>query len=422
MIAAPIPANEAQRLADLRALRILDTPPEERFDRIVRLTARVFQAPIAYIALVDSDRQWFKAKCGLSTDSTGRDISFCGHAIVNDGPLIIPDAHRDERFRDNPLVVGPPHVRFYAGHPLRGPSGHNIGTLCLAAPVPRELNPGERVLFADLAALAEHELNMVDLIQAQRALIETQDALLAAQQRLAAELAEATAYLRSLLPPKLEGPIRTDWSFVTSSQLGGDLFGYHWLDDRRLAIYLHDVCGHGVGASLLSTTVHNALRRQTLPDVKFDEPSEVLAGLNRAFPMEENNDKFFTIWYGVYDAESRMLRYGSAGHPPALLFCGQDERALQPGNLMIGVSAGETFETHSAQVPPGSRLYVYSDGVSEVPKAGGGLLNLEGLIELLARSAAKRGSRVDEVCRQAQLLQGSPDFNDDFSLVEVEFG
>jgi sigma-B regulation protein RsbU (phosphoserine phosphatase) len=421
MIPAPIPANETQRLADLRALRILDTPPEERFDRIVRLAARIFDVPISYIALIDSGRQWFKAKCGLQAESTGRDISFCGHAIVNDGPLVIPDAHRDERFHDNPLVVNPPHVRFYAGHPLHGPAGQSVGTFCLASPAPRDLNLAELATFAELAALAEHELNMVELIQAQQELIATKDALLAAQDRLAAELAEAAAYVRSLLPEKLDGPVRTDWSFVTSSQLGGDLFGYHWLDDRRLAIYLHDVCGHGVGASLLSTTVHNILRRESLPGVRFDEPSEVLAGLNSAFPMDENNDKFFTIWYGVYDASTRMLRYASAAHPPALLSCGHPPRPLEPGSLMIGVSDDVTFATHSEDVPPGSRLYVYSDGVSEVQKTQGGLLNLDGLVELLSRSVGSDGSRVERVRREAELLQGSPEFKDDFSLVEVEF-
>ena len=94
MIPAPIPADDAERIADLRCLKILDTPPEERFDRIVRLAARIFNVPIAYIALLDVDRQWFKAKCGLQVDSTGRDVSFCGHTIVHDGPLIVPDAAR----------------------------------------------------------------------------------------------------------------------------------------------------------------------------------------------------------------------------------------------------------------------------------------------------------------------------------------
>src|SRR5262249_38925287 len=249
--------------------------------------------------------------------------------------------------------------------------------------------------FAELAGLAEHELNMVELIEAQRQLIETKDALLMAQERLAAELAEAAAYVRSLLPPKLEGPVRTDWSLVSSSQLGGDLFGYHWLDEVRLAIYLHDVCGHGVGASLLSTAVYNALRRQTLPGVRFDEPSEVLAALNRTFPMEENNAKFFTIWYGVYDCDTRRLRYGSAAHPPALLLGDRQARPLEPGSLMIGVSDDVTFETHSEELPPGCRLYVYSDGVSEVRKSDGDLLNLDGLVELLGRSADQDGSRVE---------------------------
>jgi sigma-B regulation protein RsbU (phosphoserine phosphatase) len=423
MIPAPIPADEAQRLADLRALKILDTPPEERFDRIVRLATRVYDVPIAYIALVDSDRQWFKAKCGLQEESTARDISFCGHTIVHGGLLIVPDTHDDERFRDNPLVVNPPHVRFYAGYPLHGPNGHYVGTLCLAGPSPRTLSTAEQATFAQLAALAEHELNMVDLIQSQRELIETKDTLLKTQKQLAAELAEAAAFIRSLLPPKLEGPIRTDWTFIASSQLGGDMFGYHWLDDRRLAIYLHDVCGHGVGASLLAIAVYNVLRRESLADVRFDEPSEVLHGLNRAFPMEENGNKFFTIWYGVYETPTRTLRYSSAGHPPALVFNGHPHRPLRLGmpSLMIGASADATFETQSEQVPPGSRLYVYSDGVSEIDKAEGGLLNVDGLVDLLAQVAKEQGSRVDRLLAAARALQGSPEFKDDFSLVEVEF-
>lgn len=423
MIAAPIPANEAERLADLRALKILDTPPEERFDRIVRLATRVYDVPIAYIALIDADRQWFKAKCGLQEESTGRGISFCGHTIVHGGPLIVPDTHLDERFRDNPLVVNPPHIRFYAGHPLNGPSGRCVGTLCLASPSPRTLSTAEQATFAQLAALAEHELNMVDLIQAQRELIETKDILIKTQKLLAAELAEAAAFIRSLLPAKLEGPIRTDWTFIASSQLGGDMFGYHWLDERRLAIYLHDVCGHGVGASLLSIAVYNVLRRESLADVRFGEPAEVLAGLNRAFPMEENGNKFFTIWYGVYETATRTLRYASAGHPPALVFNGHPDRPLKLGlpSLMIGASPDATFETQSAKVPAGSRLYVYSDGVSEIDKPGGGLLNIDGLVNLLAQGAKEQGSRVERLLDAARTLQGSPEFKDDFSLVELEF-
>jgi phosphoserine phosphatase RsbU/P len=423
VITAPIPAGEAERLADLRALKILDTPPEERFDRIVRLAQRIFGVPIAYIALVGDDRQWFKAKCGLNFDSTGRDVSFCGHTILHNGPLIVPDAHEDVRFRDNPLVVNPPYVRFYAGHPLKGPGGHNVGTLCLAAPAPRNLTAAEQSILAELARLAEHELNMIDVIHAQRELLETKEKLLATQQQLAGELAEAAAYIKSLLPPKLDGAVRTDWAFITSSQLGGDMFGYHWLDPDRLAIYLHDVCGHGVSASLLSIAVYNSLRRQSLPNVRFDDPAAVLAGLNQVFPMEQNQDKFVTMWYGVFQPSSRTLRYSSAGHPPALMFNGRPDRPSRLGepSLPIGAADDAAFETQIARIPPHSRLYVYSDGVSEIDKPGGGMLEVQGLSDLLAQAACAKGSRVERVLSDVRELQGSPEFRDDFSLVEVEF-
>ena len=132
MIAAPIPRNDVQRLAELHALDILDTPREERFDRVVRLLKLVLRVPIAYMSLIDTDRQWMKSACGLKTIETPRDISFCGHAILSDEIMIVPDALEDDRFRDNPLVIGDPYIRFYAGRPLRGPGGSKVGTLCIA--------------------------------------------------------------------------------------------------------------------------------------------------------------------------------------------------------------------------------------------------------------------------------------------------
>src|SRR4029453_18114204 len=129
MIAAPIPVDEAERLEALHALDLLDTPPEERFDRIPRVLTLVLRVPMAYISLVDSDRQWFKASCGLDSTETPRCVSFCGHAILAEGPIIGPDARPDERFHDNPLVPGDPYIRFYAGQPLNGPGGQKVGTL-----------------------------------------------------------------------------------------------------------------------------------------------------------------------------------------------------------------------------------------------------------------------------------------------------
>src|SRR4051812_22533156 len=118
MLAAPKPENESARVATLRTLRILDTPPEERFDRLTRLARYMFDIPIALVSLVDENRQWFKSCAGLEARETTRDVSFCAHAILNDDILLIPDARADSRFHDNPLVTGEPRIRFYAGQPL----------------------------------------------------------------------------------------------------------------------------------------------------------------------------------------------------------------------------------------------------------------------------------------------------------------
>ncbi len=163
MLAPAQPANEYQRLATLRSLQMLDTPPEERFDRLTRLARRLFDVPIALISLVDSNRQWFKSCSGLGISETPREVSFCGHAILNDQILMIPDAGSDERFADNPLVTGAPNIRFYAGCPLKVGDGSNVGTLCLIDTRPRTLDAQERELFRDLASMAEQEIEAAQI-------------------------------------------------------------------------------------------------------------------------------------------------------------------------------------------------------------------------------------------------------------------
>jgi len=158
MKAAPIPEHDQQRLQALRDLLILDTPAEERFDKIVAFAAGEFDMPIALISLVDENRQWFKAKVGLAACETSRDISFCGHALESSDVLIVPDTHEDERFKDNPLVTGAPLIRFYAGAPLVLPSGHVAGTLCLIDQRPRSLDPLDLSILCALRDLVLDEL------------------------------------------------------------------------------------------------------------------------------------------------------------------------------------------------------------------------------------------------------------------------
>jgi len=154
-----IPANEDARVAILRSLNILDTLPEERFDRLTRLARRIFNVPIALVSLVDAERQWFKSNLGMEEALQGpRDESFCAHAILSDELLEVPDALKDPRFFDNPAVTGPTGVRYYAGRPLRSACGMRLGTLCLVDTRPRQLSEDEKASLDDLACMAEQEI------------------------------------------------------------------------------------------------------------------------------------------------------------------------------------------------------------------------------------------------------------------------
>ncbi|MBV4495897.1 sensor domain-containing diguanylate cyclase [Pseudomonas sp. SWRI12] len=163
MLAPGKPDNEAVRLKNLHSLKLLDTAPEERFDRLTRLARRLFDVPIALVSLVDANRQWFKSSAGLEASETSREVSFCAHAILQDQILEICDAEQDERFHDNPLVTDTPGIRFYAGHPLGLEDGSKLGTLCLLDTKPRRLNDEERELLRDLARMAEQEMVAVQM-------------------------------------------------------------------------------------------------------------------------------------------------------------------------------------------------------------------------------------------------------------------
>lgn len=158
--AAPIPKNEVKRLKVLWQYDVLDTVPEEVFDDLTDLAADICEAPMALISLVDEDRQWFKSKVGVSLQETSRDISFCAHALLGDDLLIVSDASKDPRFRDNPLVTGSQKIRFYAGAPLTTPDGHVLGTLCVLDKQPRKLRPEQQQA---LRVLAHHVVSQLEL-------------------------------------------------------------------------------------------------------------------------------------------------------------------------------------------------------------------------------------------------------------------
>lgn len=160
MIVAPLPANEFERQAALESCQVLDTAPEAGFDDLTALAAQICNSPIALISLIDRQRQWFKSHHGLRATETPREVAFCTHALLQTGPLVIPDATLDRRFHDNPLTTGEPHVRFYAGVPLIDRAGHALGTLCVIDHVARILSSQQLDMLVRLGRQAVDQLEL----------------------------------------------------------------------------------------------------------------------------------------------------------------------------------------------------------------------------------------------------------------------
>jgi sigma-B regulation protein RsbU (phosphoserine phosphatase) len=270
----------------------------------------------------------------------------------------------------------------------------------------------------ELVARIRHHSNAYIATQQRN---EAYEALVRSQKALAAELAEAAEYVRSLLPAPLAGPIATAWEFVSSTSLGGDGFGYFEVDAEHFAMFLLDVCGHGVGAALLSVSAMNAITARTLPGVDFRDPAHVLAGLNDAFPMEKHNNMYFTMWYGVLHRPSRTLRYSSAGHPPSVVIAaGRDPERLRTQAMPIGSFPEADYAVGSTVLPTPARLYLYSDGAYEITRPDGELMSLDEFVDLLAsRTEADGPQRIAAIVAAVRALQDRAHFDDDLSLLEL---
>jgi sigma-B regulation protein RsbU (phosphoserine phosphatase) len=372
------PAQEQERLLDLRSLDLLDTPAEDRFDRITRLAAEFFEVPMAYVAFMDSERQWFKSRYGLCPAETSRTISFCQYTLNLDKPLVMPDARLHPLGRNHPLVVGEPFIRFYAGVPLTGPRGKKIGTFCLVDLRTREFGPEQVAQLVAFAAIVEREVNLGQIIQTQNELLSTRAQLVETQAKLDREFADAATYVRRMLPPPLTGAETLDWQFHPSTHLGGDGLGYRQINDDQLAFYVLDVTGHGLGSALLAVTALELLRSHAVRELDFSKPASVVERLNRTFQMKDHGGKFFSVWYGVYSRSARTVTYANAGHPPALLL-NRGGGALRlertaPGGPVLGVFPEIHVPETTVPFPPESEIYLFTDGLYELldPKGGHG--------------------------------------------------
>jgi sigma-B regulation protein RsbU (phosphoserine phosphatase) len=332
-----------------------------------------------------------------------------------DGMGVLLEIRNDPDLRGLPVIV------------ISGAEQVDAAVRCIEAGaedyLPKPFNP--TLLRARVTTSLEkkrlRDLDRIRLIQLQA----EKDRLEEMQRRLDGELAEAANYVRSILPEPIYSPLRIDWKYQPSTELGGDAFGYHWIDPDHFAIYLLDVCGHGVGASLLSVTAINVIRGGALPGTDFRDPGAVLSGLNNAFLMEKQNNMYFTLWYGVYHAPSRTLKYSSGGHPASLLMTPSGGREavsaqLRSPGLIIGAMEDTVYETRSCPVAPGETLLVLCDGCYEISDAQGNFMEFETFEQFMRQHFAEPDA-LDRLHAWVRERHGEGPLDDDFSIVRINF-
>ena len=239
------------------------------------------------------------------------------------------------------------------------------------------------------------------------------------------ELTRAAAYVQSLLPSPMEDKVQIQRLFIPSLQLGGDSFDYYWLDQDHLVIYLIDVAGHGVKSALISVSILNVLRSQSLFNVDFYHPASVLTELNKTFQMNEAGDDYFTIWYGVYNSKIRELTYSTGGHPPAILVLPSENncevKKLATEGISIGMLEDWPYDEESCIIPEGSSLFVFSDGAYEIEMKEGEYWSLEDFTTVLQKYKQTSKQSLENILKQVQEINKSPSLEDDFSLLESLF-
>jgi hypothetical protein len=341
--AAAAPVDEAERLADLRALGVLDTPPEERFDRVTRLCQRLFGVPMAFVNLVDADRLFHKSAQGVEhVPSTPRAGSFCAHAILEDDGMVVADAAEDPRFVDSPWVLDDPSIRFYAGVPLESPGGRRVGTLCIADTAPRELTPADRVLLHDLSLWVSKELNLDE------------------------ELDRAGEVQRALRPGRPLPDPRWDVAGACrpSREIGGDFYDWHLTPDGSV-VTLGDVMGKGMPAAIVMASVRAALRAGAGSEELADVMHAAAATL--AEDLEATGTFATAVTFRL--ADDGAVEYVDAGHAHAAVVGGDGTiRALGERGLPLGIDAAERYTAGATRLERGDLLIAHSDGLLELPE------------------------------------------------------
>jgi Stage II sporulation protein E (SpoIIE)/GAF domain len=332
--------DERARLEALRELGLLDTEPEERFDRVVRLAKRLFDVPTVAVHLIDHDRLFIKSAIGAPTgQSIPRDDAFCPELVDHGEALVITDATQDPRWSANPHVAGDRRIRFYAGAPLAAPGGEVVGSLCLLDALPREMSRTDRALLEDLARWVETELaSDADAVQAKE-------------------------IQRRLLPR--EAPHVPGYDIAGRCQpaqhVGGDYYDWHFLDDSMLQITVADVMGKGLPAGVITAGLRTALRVTSRSNPLTESVRRTAEGLADDF---YDSGTFATMFTARLRPQRGHLEYVDAGHGLAVVVPAAGPiRYLASRDLPLGADPTGTWDSHEARLDPGDTLIVVSDGL-----------------------------------------------------------
>lgn len=338
MSAEVLDDEEIARAEALHALGVLDTPPESRYDQVVQLAESVFEVPMAAVNLVDTDRQWTKAQVGLNgLEDVPLIHSMCRYTVQQSDIFIVPDTAADNRFRDNQFVREPPHIRFYAGHPLRAPGGERVGSLCLFDTHPRDLSPAQQRILRQMAGWLEKELTF---------------------HRELERAGQIQQMLMPRLPPKLPG-YQLAGRCTPTRHIGGDFYDWH-LVGGALQLHVADVMDKDVPAALIAASGRAALRGAA----QYNDQQQAVARAAAVLEEQlEDTATFITAFSARLDPATGNLVYVDAGHGLAVVFgTAGGHRRLKPSGPPLGVLPGTTWSTHTTTLAPGETLLVVSDG------------------------------------------------------------
>jgi PAS domain S-box-containing protein len=272
----------------------------------------------------------------------------------------------------------------------------------------------------DITARKEAEIALQKSEQELRELNEQKDQYLSI---IDSDLDKASRYVNSLLPDEIDHPqLKIHWKIIPSAKLGGDSFGYHWIDEEHLALYMMDVTGHGVGAALHCVSALNMLKFETLADTDFRKPEEVLHGLNQVFQMSAHNSLFITMWYLVYNRNSKVMTYAGAGHPPLIIINSKGiPETISSENVMIGVDKGIRYQSGSYAIEGKTEAYIYTDGAYEAELASGKMWKVGDLVKFLLKSRDPSAHEMELLYNSLVDLNEGQILEDDFTIMKIEF-